>query len=63
MKTLSRSSLIWVCTVCPDISFRKLRIITVDMFHKSYNEHFSKRLRVESLVKGVIITNKKSKGQ
>ena len=25
----SRSSLIWVCTVCPGISVRKLRIITV----------------------------------
>ena len=24
-----RSSLIWVCTVCPDLSVRKLRIITV----------------------------------
>ena len=23
------SSLIWVCTVCPDLSVRKLRIITV----------------------------------
>ena len=28
----SRSSLIWVCTVCPGISVRKLRIITV-MFY------------------------------
>ena len=26
----SWSSLIWVCTVCPDLSVRKLRIITVD---------------------------------
>ena len=25
----SRSSLIWVCTVCPDLSVRKLRIILV----------------------------------
>ena len=25
----TRSSLIWVCTVCPDQSVRKLRIITV----------------------------------
>ena len=25
----SRSSLIWVCTVCPGLSVRKLRIITV----------------------------------
>ena len=24
-----RSSLIWVCTVCPDLSIRKLRVITV----------------------------------
>ena len=24
-----RSSLIWVCTVCPDLSVRKLRIIMV----------------------------------
>ena len=24
----SKSSLIWVCTVCPDLSVRKLRIIT-----------------------------------
>ena len=29
----SRSSLIWVCTVCPDISVRKLRIITVPCTH------------------------------
>ena len=28
-QTSSRSSLIWVCTVCPGISVRKLRIITV----------------------------------
>ena len=27
-----RSSLIWVCTVCPGISVRKLRIITVNLF-------------------------------
>ena len=26
----NRSSLIWVCTVCPDVSVRKLRIITVN---------------------------------
>ena len=25
----SRSSLIWVCTVCPDLAVQKLRIITV----------------------------------
>ena len=25
----SRSSLIWVCTVCPGLSVQKLRIITV----------------------------------
>ena len=29
----SRSSLIWVCTVCPGISVRKLRIITVLSAH------------------------------
>ena len=28
--TASRSSLIWVCTVCPGLSVRKLRIITED---------------------------------
>ena len=28
-QTAPRSSLIWVCTVCPGISVRKLRIITV----------------------------------
>ena len=28
--TNSRSSLIWVCSVCQDISVRKFRIITVD---------------------------------
>ena len=27
----SRSSLIWICTVCPGISVRKLRIITVSL--------------------------------
>ena len=29
-----RSSLIWVCTVCPGISVQKLRIITEPIFHK-----------------------------
>ena len=29
---MSRSSLIWVCTVCPGISIRKFRIITVNDF-------------------------------
>ena len=28
-QTAPRSSLIWVCTICPDLSARKLRIITV----------------------------------
>ena len=28
----SRSSLIWVCTVCPDLSVQKLRVITVSNF-------------------------------
>ena len=28
-QTAPRSSLIWVCTVCPGLSVRKLRIITV----------------------------------
>ena len=27
------SSLIWVCTVCPDLSVRKLRVITVQKIH------------------------------
>ena len=27
------SSLIWVCTVCPDLSVRKLRNITIHLFH------------------------------
>ena len=31
-QTAPRSSLIWVCTVCPGISIRKLRIITVTLF-------------------------------
>ena len=26
-------SLIWICTVCPDLSVRKLRNITVDALH------------------------------
>ena len=30
-QTAPRSSLIWVCTVCPGISVRKLRIITVEI--------------------------------
>ena len=29
-QTTPRSSLNWVCTVCPDLSVRKLRIITVE---------------------------------
>ena len=29
-QTFSRSSLIWVCTVCPGISVRKLKILTVN---------------------------------
>ena len=32
---LDQSSLIWVCTVCPGISVRKLRIITVRSFLES----------------------------
>ena len=28
---LQAAPLIWVCTVCPDLSVRKLRIITVDI--------------------------------
>ena len=31
-QTAPRSSLIWVCTVCPGLSVRKLRIITVVVF-------------------------------
>ena len=27
-QTVPKSSLIWVCTVCPDLSLRKLRNIT-----------------------------------
>ena len=30
-QTAPRSSLIWVCTVCPGISVRKLRIVNVMM--------------------------------
>ena len=33
-QTPPRSSLIWVCTVCPGISVRKLRTITM-IFHRS----------------------------
>ena len=32
-----RSSLIWVCTVCPDLSVRKLRNITVTISQAHYN--------------------------
>ena len=37
----ARSSLIWLCTVCPGISVRKLRIITVvsRYYHLSMNKH------------------------
>ena len=41
----SRSSLIWVCTVCPGISVRKLRIITVYLIRKGQpqlNSHWLK---------------------
>ena len=31
-----RSSLIWVCTVCPDLSVRKLRVITVSSLLNLY---------------------------
>ena len=38
----SRSSLNWVCTVCPDLSVRKLRIITVlnllNVLRKKFDE-------------------------
>ena len=37
-QTASRSSLIWVCTVCPDLSVRKLRIIMVSV--KDYRTNF-----------------------
>ena len=34
-----QTSLIWVCTVCPGISFRKLRIITACFFCDSISKH------------------------
>ena len=34
-QTQSRSSLIWVCTVCPDLSVPKFRVITVVIFKKN----------------------------
>ena len=39
----SRSSLIWVCTVCPDLSVRKLRVITV--MHKKLGRQNGKQCR------------------
>ena len=44
-----RSSLIWVCIVCPGISVRKLRIITVDKIavHKSKTLIFGNHWQIE----------------
>ena len=40
-QTAPRSSLIWVCTVCPGISVRKLRTITVLKDHnRNKRNHF-----------------------
>ena len=40
----TRSSLIWVCTVCPGIYVRKLRIITVAEFQDLiYSFHGQKK--------------------
>ena len=41
----SRSSLIWVCTVCPDLSVRKLWIIVVD-FAKTKDNSLSNFLHL-----------------
>ena len=41
----SRSSLIWVCTVCPDLSVRKLRIITVSITLSSKQTTKARRLQ------------------
>ena len=43
---LGKSSLIWVCIVCPDLSVQKLRIITVYCYQISaieqdYNQFYS----------------------
>ena len=35
-QTAPYESLIWVCTVCPDLSVRKLRNITVRYVHTPY---------------------------
>ena len=36
-----QSSLIWVCTVCQGLSVRKLRIITVFIFHIPHDQSFT----------------------
>ena len=41
-QTAPRSSLIWVCTVCPSISVRKLRIITVNNYGNCEASLFNK---------------------
>ena len=38
----SRSSLIWVCTVCQDLSVRKLRVITVCFSGQCFSFSFNK---------------------
>ena len=37
----SRSSLIWVCTVCPDLYVRKCRIITVN---RKFKQHINNKV-------------------
>ena len=32
-QTAPGSSLVWVCTFCPDLFVQKLRVITVHLFH------------------------------
>ena len=46
-QTAPRSSLIWVCTVCPDLSVRKLRNITVVKISRNLNlaGHHARPLR------------------
>ena len=36
-QTAPRSSLIWVCTICPDLSVRKLKVITVFRIYTVYS--------------------------
>ena len=64
-QTAPRSSLIWVCTVCPGISVQKLRVLTViSELHEKINNSlwkmtscFQENIKIKILKKLTCIYN------